>query len=412
MLYFTEQTSDCTGCSACMAACPVGCITMTPDEEGFLYPVASDQCIHCNRCRAVCPLSDTDGAMLPQTVTQTAVCALTKDNTVWQQSASGGAFSEICRAFGDENTIVCGAAWDGLRVHHVCVEGVQAIAPLRKSKYVASHPEGVFAQIKRYLADGRSVVFCGTPCQVAGLRRFLGGTQERLLLIDLICHGVGSPSVFAACVDTLSRQFGATITSYEFRAKKIGRGEDNAIYLKNDPYIQLFLSQNILRPSCAEHCRFRCADRQGDLTLGDFKGLAHVFASLNGSDKNYSTVVANSEKGHRVLQALTSSMYTYACTTKDVEAYNPLFSKQTRSSDDRDRFFEDFRKDPAAAIQQWTKPARIFRADESPKQKLWRAMPGFLKRTAMRVLRRLKGATVIKESEYASCGVSKISTKQ
>ena len=43
-----SSKENCTGCSACANICPRGCIRMTADEEGFLYPkVNEEMCIAC-----------------------------------------------------------------------------------------------------------------------------------------------------------------------------------------------------------------------------------------------------------------------------------------------------------------------------------------------------------------------------
>lgn len=48
---------DCCGCSACEAVCPMQCITMISDDQGFFYPCADDlKCIGCFKCIEVCPL--------------------------------------------------------------------------------------------------------------------------------------------------------------------------------------------------------------------------------------------------------------------------------------------------------------------------------------------------------------------
>lgn len=408
MLYFTEYKSDCVGCGACMSACKTGCISMVADEEGFLYPTASDQCIRCGKCEQVCPIVHKNMPFEKQPLNQSAVCAITKDKKLWYKSASGGAFSEICNVFGNKETIVCGAAWDGFNVHHICVKGVQSIAPLRKSKYVASSLGNVFSRIKSYLNNNQTVIFCGTPCQIAGLKSFLGEPFENLLLIDLVCHGVGSPVVFKTCIDVLSRQFKTTVTSYEFRAKKSFKTDDSVLYIKNDPYIQLFLSQSILRPSCGKNCRFRSSRRQGDITIADFKGLTKVFPDLNCSNQNYSTIVASSEKGHRVLKMIESNMNIRECAIADIEKYNPLFSSHTWFSTEREKFFSEFSADPVKTVESWTKPAVLFRNKLSLKSKVWMLLPRLIRLIMIKVIKKLTGKTIIKESEYASCSVSKI----
>ncbi len=398
MLYFTKNKSDCMGCSACMASCPVQCISMKTDKEGFLYPVSSDKCIHCGKCKKICPLVNENGGMTNLEFTPRAFCAVTKDKSTWQRSTSGGAFSEICRAFGDSDTIICGAAWNGLQVHHICVHGVDQIAPLCKSKYVASSPENVFSEILVFLNADKKVIFCGTPCQVTGLRKYLGKDYDNLLFIDLICHGVGSPSVFNSCVEYLSEQFGNEIVSYEFRAKrnayqtdymqKIGMHDTKEIYIRDDPYIQLFLSQNCLRPSCGGNCRFRNEHRQGDITIADFKGLIEIFPDMNASKRNYSTIIINTVKGDTVMLKLEKTMVMRQCSIDNIKKYNPLFYRQTWCSDERDEFFKDYIIEPRKAIQKWCTPAKSF--DDNLRRKIWRVMPESLRRKTLLFMSRIR----------------------
>lgn len=388
MLSFTRNKGACSGCSACEAACPVNCISMEYDSEGFWYPVKSDACINCGKCERVCPIPRHD--VTANHYEQHAYACLTKDDDIWRRSASGGAFSEICKAWGDDETIVVGAAWDGLRVHHICIKGVDNIAPLCKSKYVASYPEDVFREIRNNLKSDKKVIFCGTPCQVAGLKSFLGQSYDNLLTLDLICHGVGSPSVFQSAMYILGMKMKSPIVHYEFRAKKSDYEEDyislintcnTAKYIKRDPYINLFLSQLCLRPSCGENCVFRDSNRQGDITLADFKGLSDIFPDLKNSKRNFSSVVTNSEKGDAIINLLRNRMEVKECSIENIEKYNPLFSHQTWFSKDRDAFFEDFAKDSQQAIMKW-------QPKMSWKGRVYYAMPKWLQKCGQRLVGR------------------------
>lgn len=368
MLSFNPNKKQCTGCAACYSVCPVHCIEMKTDEEGFLYPYASDNCIKCNLCEKVCPMINNND--IKNDFQKQAFAAVSKDLKIWKRSASGGAFSEICKAFGDENTIIVGAAWNGFEVHHILVKGVNNILPLCKSKYISSFIDDTLISIKKHLDMGEKVIFCGTPCQVSGLKSFLQKEYENLLTIDLICHGSGSPMVFKSCVKILEKQFGKKIVSYQFRTKRklfetdylsklsFEKGKDE--YVANDCYNQLFLSQNCLRPSCGENCIFRNENRQGDITIADFKGLAEVFPNLKGTRKNYSSIVINSCKGSRLVKDLEKNMKLLSCEIDDIKKYNPLFYKQTWFSKDRQMFFDDFLKSPEDTIKKWTNPTKKF----------------------------------------------------
>lgn len=350
------------GCAACYSACPVKCITMQPDEEGFLYPEASEACIECKLCEKVCPMNtDRRTSSYPKK----AFAAITKDKSIWKRSTSGGAFSEIVRNYADNETLIAGAAWDGFKVHHISVIGFDNIAPLCKSKYVSSAIEDTFIEIRNHLRNGKKAIFCGCPCQVDGLKRFLMKDYEKLLTIDLICHGQGSPLVFQECMKTLERELGENVSSYEFRTKrwiiedeymsKVVTGKKSH-YLVKDYYQQLFLSQDILRPACGDNCRYRNQNRPGDITIADCRGLTKIFPDLIGHKQNYSTVVVNTSKGGNTVSKLTKTMNLREYAIDDVVKYNPLFDHQTFASKNREQFFNDFFKEPQATIKKSTIP--------------------------------------------------------
>lgn len=365
MLKFNPNKSNCSGCAACYSACPIHCITMRSDEEGFLYPEASDACIECKLCEKVCPLNkDKKDNDYPKVV----YAAVSNDYNIWKRSASGGAFSEIVRHWADEETLVVGAAWDGMTVHHIGVIGYNNIAPLCKSKYVSSAIEDTFIEIRKHLRTGKKAIFCGCPCQVDGLRHFLIKDYDNLLTIDLICHGQGSPLVFQECMKVIGEQLGEEVISYEFRAKRKIIEEDylskvttskGVYFVTKDPYQQLFLSQDILRPSCGENCKYRDVRRPGDLTIADCRGLTTIFPDLRGSKKNYSTIVSNTEKGKLATKHLYKTMDLREYSLDEVIKYNPLFAHQTWASKNRDAFFGKFIDAPNKIINEITRPLKI-----------------------------------------------------
>ena len=186
---------DCTGCTACYSACPVNAIEMTANKEGFLYPKINEtKCIHCGLCYKICP------AVHPKYANnEKPDCyAVMGSDELRLESSSGGMFSIIAEQVLSEKGYVCGAAYDRdkITVHHKVISSKKRLKDLRQSKYIQSNIGESFKQIKKLLLKGKSVFFVGCPCQVAGLKSYLGKEYPSLLTADIVCHGVPSRLVF------------------------------------------------------------------------------------------------------------------------------------------------------------------------------------------------------------------------
>ena len=165
------STDKCTGCSACENICPVACISMAADKEGFLQPSCDQsKCIHCDLCEKVCPVLN-----VPQ-LSQFTKCygAYSLDDETRRQSSSGGIFSEIAKEVLNLGGRVYGSAYDSSwHVHHICIDNIEDLRQLRGAKYSQSDLGTCFFGVKTNLREGYKVLFSGTPCQVAGLKNFL-----------------------------------------------------------------------------------------------------------------------------------------------------------------------------------------------------------------------------------------------
>ena len=323
---------------------------------------------------------------------------MSKDSNTWEKSTSGGAFTEICKAYNSDNTYFVGAMWDGLYVRHAIVDSINDIYLFQKSKYISSDLGETFREIKKLLNDGKRVLFSGTPCQVAGLKNYLNHNYDNLFLIDLICHGVGSQKVFFECIKYYEQKYECSVIGYEFRSKKnVYRSDYISKYLiqdkskikemllEKDEYNQLFLSQRCIRKSCGENCKYRTRCRGGDITLADFKGLEQVFPELLGTKKNYSTIVFNTTKGKKLFEELSKNLKLKECLIENIEEYNPLFSKQTWYATDRNEFFEDFLLNPQMAISKWTMEGR--KIEFSLLREIFNRIPCWLRRQIYRIRR-------------------------
>ena len=98
-------------------------------------------------------------------------------------SSSGGIFTLLGEAVIDEGGVVFGARFDeNWEVVHGYTETKKGLEVFRGSKYVQSRIGNTYKQVKKFLKKGQQVLFSGTPCQIAGLKKFL--KKEGICIID------------------------------------------------------------------------------------------------------------------------------------------------------------------------------------------------------------------------------------
>ena len=207
--------------------------------------------------------------------------------------------------------MVYGAAYDEqLAVSHIEVTDEAEREKLQSSKYVQSDPKDSYAKVKQRLSEGKTVLFTGTPCQIAGLYAFLGGNPENLYTVDLICHGVPSPKFFKKYLEYQNKQTAGRVIYFNFRSKdKRGWGTQYLLKTKTktktlslDRYGKHFMDGDCYRESCYQ-CAYANTSRVGDLTVGDFWGIAKSHPNFN-SPKGVSSVFVNTEKGQKLFELM------------------------------------------------------------------------------------------------------------
>ena len=312
------STTDCTACTACVSACPKGCITMHEDKEGFLQPkIDSSVCVECHKCEKVCPILNQE--IIKDDFETKAYAVINKDDEVRAQSSSGGIFFPLAKWVIEQGGVVFGARWnDKWEVVHDYAEDIEGVIAFMRSKYVQSVVGDTLRQAKQFLDAGRWVLYSGTPCQLGGLRAYLGKEYERLIQVDLICHGVPSPGVWRSY---LKDYFGKEKIVYiNFRDKSEGwLGFRTAIKTTTskvcegqmeNPYFRGFLTNVYLRDSCY-NCHFRQYHRASDITLADYWGIDKIRPDMH-DNKGTSAVFAHTEKGENVLLTMSSDLYMIA----------------------------------------------------------------------------------------------------
>lgn len=329
------QLHECTGCQACFAACPRGCIRMERDAEGFLYPVTDeDRCINCGLCEAGCPVLHLPVCMDGNTL---AYAAYTRNDELRQDSSSGGIFSELAMEVLRKQGAVFGAAYDPqFAVKHICIEDPRELAKLRGAKYAQSDLGNTLSEVKARLEKNQPVLFAGTPCQVAGLKASLCREYDNLICVDFVCHGVPSPAAWQQYV-TYQAQLDGKQTgpaAVNMRAKSTGWSRYSYSHQFEYPdgtvatvssgkslFMKLFVGDYLSRHSCG-NCRFKGYGRVSDITLGDFWGIWNIVPDMD-DNKGTSVVLCHSERGAALLKQITDRLVLRQVTLEESSRENP-----------------------------------------------------------------------------------------
>lgn len=357
----------CCGCTACANICPKKCIEMQSDEEGFLYPIIDTAvCVNCGLCESVCPMNNyhTNDTEIK------AVAVQHKDSKTLYQSASGGAFSAIASAVIEKGGVVFGAAYDeNFAVHHCKTDTVDDLSKYRSSKYVQSNQGFCYTEVKKSLQEGRVVCYSGTPCQIAGLRSFLKKNYDNLILIDLVCKGVGSPSVLKQYLKGLEKKHGSKVQGLNFKRKTYGYhsstmsvdfedGSSSSCGGITDLMMRSFRANICLRPSCAE-CPFKGIQRVSDLTLFDCWHYAELTGKVD-DDKGHTSILIHSKKGENLIYESKKWLSIDPIDSDEaVELDGIMVNNREEEHPKRKEFFEALNQDGLNAAIKRTIPISI-----------------------------------------------------
>ncbi len=347
--------NKCCGCGACVQACSKNCISLQEDDEGFLYPVVNtEKCTNCNRCSMVCPITHIKNEKLQEKKQLKAYAVYASDDEIRKQSSSGGVFSLVANMILDEGGIVFGAAFDEENmVHHIAVNRKEDLYKLRGSKYLQSRIENTYSMTKKFLNAGKRVLFTGTACQISGLKGYLGKEYERLITMDILCHGVPSPKVWKKYLQCHENKMGAKVSSINFRNKEFGWKNysmkisftNDKVYKRKfteDEYMKLFLKNFCLRPSCYE-CKFKELDRDSDITIGDCWGIEKIFPEMD-DDRGISVVIIHNKKGQEILDSIKAEIKMCEAEVNTILPPSADSRKSVTKPDKREKIFENINK--------------------------------------------------------------------
>ncbi len=349
-----QRKEDCCGCNACGDVCPKNAITFKTDIEGFWYPeVNMDTCIDCHLCEKVCPIINKADNII-RYKTPRVFAAYAKDEAIRIDSTSGGIHSMLAQAMYKDKAYVGGAVYnEDHTVSQIVDNNPNRLSEIRSSKYLQSNSEGVYQEIKELLKQGQRVFFCGCPCQIHALYRFLGNKEyDNLTTCDFICRGVNSPKVFLKYMEMLEKQYGSKATEIKFKNKKWGwhnfsmrvNFENGKEYCKDRWHDLFFIGYlqvgNFARPSCYE-CKFKGFPQKADITLADFWGIENIDKSMD-QDRGTSLVLINSDKGMSLFQKVQENVVFKEFTVEDARKGNSAMNASLISTrPERSQFFKD-----------------------------------------------------------------------
>ena len=357
-----SNNKDCCGCNACGDICNKGAIIFQTDREGFLYPkVDTKKCVDCGLCDKVCPMHQL--APLVQRYTAPKVyAAYSKDRKIREDSTSGGIHSMLATYMYSQKAYVGGAIFnDDHTVSQYISNNIEDLEKIRSSKYLQSSSLGIYAKIKKLLLNNEQVFYCGCPCQIHALYKYLGKEYENLTTCDFICRGVNSPKVFLSYMSMLERKYHSKANKIKFKAKKWGWHnfslrvdfENGKQYCKDRWHDLFFIgylqSGNFARPSCYE-CPFKGFPQKADITLADFWGIEKIDPTMD-QDMGTSLVMVNTEKGQRLFNHITDSIVFKQFTMEDAKAGNPAMVGSLKSiPTNREEFFTAIDQQPFETV--------------------------------------------------------------
>ena len=341
-----ENKSICCGCGACVQKCPKKSISLIEDSEGFLYPkVDETTCINCGLCEKVCHEQHPFEEHSPMNV----YAAYNLNENIRLKSSSGGIFYMLAEKTINEGGVVFGARFDlDWQVVIDYAEKQEDVLAFMGSKYVQARIGNTYQEAEKFLKQGRSVLYSGTPCQIAGLNHYLRKDYDNLTTVDFVCHGVPSPKVWSLYLKEIVKK-SCKVRSVSFRNKCKGwkyynfsvsyNDLDEKVTLLSDhgenEYMKAFLSDIILRPSCYQ-CKAKQGKSNSDLTIADFWGIDNEIPDMD-DDKGTGLILVHSVKGKSILDF---SKMKYVETSLEVASkYNPGLQSSILCPPKREYFF-------------------------------------------------------------------------
>lgn len=388
-----------------MNICSKNAISMTEQGTlGHIYPhVDQEKCIDCGLCAKTCPVN----APIELNSSIKAFAAISKDKADLMSSSSGAASSIIANHILSRGGTVYGCVQENYRdIAHRRIDKIEDVHKIKNSKYVQSNIGLIYREVKKDLTDGKEVLFTGTPCQIAGLRKYLRKDSPNLYLLDLVCHGVPSQKLLREDVERTLSKHAITADDIKilFRRKVGGKArlgmeyglfpidkegkelpmprEDTA-FLYNR-YITAFISGVIFRENCFK-CQYAQPKRCGDITIADFWGIKNTSIPTGNG---ISLLLANTDKGLSLVESIKAACYIEERTVTEAIHGNGQLMEASKEPKERKRFIAEYIIDSEKAYTKHIKEYRKAYRRKQQRIKLYLAITSC--KPIHKVLRKLK----------------------
>ena len=340
--------TQCANCGACYNVCPKNAIKVNGDGLFYVPTVVEEDCIDCSLCVSVCPVNQE----LQENLPKTAYAGWHKDHGVVLDSSSGGVFYGLAQSVLTKGGVVFAAVYaDNCKTVCIASSDDVSLRDMMKSKYVESLVGQSFRRIKDELQSNREVLFCGTPCQVAGLHRYLGKKYDSLITCDFVCGGLPSHAIYQRHIAALEKQYCSQAEKVDFRPKTHGwkryalqiafkNGKEYVRLGTEDPYLKSFIhGQFTVREYCMD-CKFpEC--HLSDITIADF-WLHEKYTSLRNED-GISLVVCNTEKGDEAVRSM-QDRYAFSAIRPEEATYNHHLRVSESKKAQRQAFLKEYER--------------------------------------------------------------------
>ncbi len=345
---------DCIVCGSCVNTCPTNAISLSGQTLFYKINVDNSKCISCGACLKKCPRKAKAGATVPLK----AYGLIHKEKEKLSQCSSGGFFPELAKRIVSKGGVAYGAAFskDCKSIRITRIEKVDEIPSISKSKYVESVVGSAFAEVVKDLQEGKTVLYSGTPCQIAGLKAYLQRKDyPNLITCDFACGGLPTHQAYEQYLAELETKFKSPVTSVDFRPKDYGWGRHSITVMfrngkkyqslaKLDPYFYHFIySRYTIRDVCLQ-CDYT-ASHISDFTMADFWKWNKLSKFANDG-RGISLVHCNSQKSLEIMAELLSQ-FIYEEIDLEESKYNyvPKPSLSNSFLESRNSFLKEFPKE-------------------------------------------------------------------